>query len=83
MRIGVDYYPEQWDRSLWEKDVAMMKDAGVKVVRMGEFAWSRLEPQEGKYDFSWLDEIIGLFEKAGIEVFLGTPTNTPPLWLYE
>ncbi len=83
MRIGVDYYPEQWDRSLWEKDVAMMKDAGVKVVRMGEFAWSRLEPQEGKYDFSWLDEIIGLFEKAGIEVFLGAPTNTPPLWLYE
>ena len=83
MKIGVDYYPEQWDRSLWEKDVAMMKDAGVKVVRMGEFAWSRLEPKEGKYDFGWLDEVIGMFDKAGIEVFLGTPTNTPPLWLYE
>ncbi len=83
MKIGVDYYPEQWERSLWEKDVAMMKDAGVKVVRMGEFAWSRLEPKEGKYDFGWLDEVIGLFDKAGIEVFLGTPTNTPPLWLYE
>ena len=83
MKIGVDYYPEQWDKTLWEKDVAMMKEAGVQVVRMAEFAWSRLEPEEGKYDFAWLDEIIALFEQAGIEVFLCTPTNTPPLWLYE
>lgn len=83
MRIGIDYYPEQWDKRLWKKDVSMMREAGVGVVRMAEFAWSRLEPQEGKYDFSWLDEIISLFEEAGIEVFLGTPTSTPPLWLYE
>lgn len=82
MKIGVDYYPEHWDKSLWKKDVEMMKQAGVKVVRMGEFAWDRMEPAEGKYDFKWLDEIIDYFEDAGIEVVLGTPTNTPPLWLY-
>lgn len=83
MKIGVDYYPEQWDKALWKKDVALMKETGVQVVRMAEFAWSRLEPKEGQYDFTWLDEIIGLFQQAEIEVFLCTPTNTPPLWLFE
>ena len=83
MKIGVDYYPEQWDRSLWEQDVCRMKEAGVEIVRMAEFAWSCLEPREGVYDFSWLDEIIDLFEANGIEVFLCTPTCTPPQWLFE
>lgn len=83
MKIGVDYYPEQWDRSLWEQDVCRMKEAGVEIVRMAEFAWSCLEPKEGVYDFSWLDEIIDLFEANGIEVFLCTPTCTPPQWLFE
>lgn len=83
MKIGVDYYPEQWDKSLWAKDVEMMREAGVKIVRMAEFAWSRLEPKEGKYQFEWLDEIVDLFEQAEIEVVLCTPTNTPPLWLFE
>ena len=82
MKIGVDYYPEQWDKSLWEKDVSMMKEAGIKLVRMAEFAWSRLEPKEGKYDFAWLDSVIDLFNRAGIKVILCTPTNTPPSWLY-
>ena len=83
MKIGVDYYPEQWDRSLWEQDVCRMKEAGVEIVRMAEFAWSCLEPREGVYDFFWLDEIIDLFEANGIEVFLCTPTCTPPQWLFE
>lgn len=83
MKIGVDYYPEQWDRSLWEQDVCRMKEAGVEIVRMAEFAWSCLEPREGVYDFSWLDAIIDLFEANGIEVFLCTPTCTPPQWLFE
>ena len=83
MRIGVDYYPEHWDKSLWEQDANRMKEAGVNIVRMAEFAWSRLEPAEGEYCFEWLDEAIDLFAARGIEVFLGTPTCTPPLWLFE
>lgn len=83
MRIGVDYYPEHWDRSLWEKDADLMQKTGVEVVRMGEFAWCRLEPAEGKYDFDWLDEMIEIFAQRKIDVVIGTPTNCPPLWLYE
>ncbi|WP_305024029.1 beta-galactosidase [Paenibacillus lacisoli] len=81
--VGVDYYPEQWDRSLWEQDAVLMKEAGVHVVRMAEFAWSRLEPQEGRYDLAWLDEAIDLFGRYEIAVVLGIPTMTPPLWLTQ
>ena len=83
MKIGVDYYPEHWDESLWEQDADRMKEIGVKIVRMAEFAWSRLEPEEGTYDFGWLDKAVSLFVDRGIEVFLCTPTSTPPLWLFE
>ena len=58
MRIGVDYYPEHWDRSLWEQDADLMQKTGVKLVRMAEFAWSSMEPQEGQFTFKWLDEVI-------------------------
>ena len=83
MKIGVDYYPEQWEEALWEQDADQMQKIGVKLVRMAEFAWSRLEPEEGKFDFSWLDRAVSVFEERGIEVFLCTPTCTPPLWLFE
>ena len=83
MRIGVDYYPEHWDKSLWEQDADLMQKTGVKVVRMGEFAWCRFEPTEGNFCFEWLDEIINIFSMRNIDVVLCTPTNCPPLWLYE
>lgn len=83
MRIGVDYYPEHWDRKLWQEDADRMQEAGVKIVRMADFAWSRLEPKEGEYCFEWLDEAIDLFAKRQIQVFLCTPTCTPPQWLFE
>ena len=83
MKIGVDYYPEHWDKNLWEKDAKDMKEAGVEIVRMAEFAWSRLEPEEGIYCFEWLDEIVELFARKQMQVFLSTPTCTPPLWLFE
>jgi beta-galactosidase len=83
MKIGVDYYPEQWDRSLWEQDASLMAQTGVKLVRLAEFAWSKLEPKDGTFDFGWLDEAIGIFQKFGIEVVMSIPTNCPPLWLYE
>ncbi len=83
MRIGVDYYPEHWDKSLWAADADLMKETGVRIVRMGEFAWSRFEPHEGEICFDWLDEMIELLYERGISVVLGTPTSCPPFWLYE
>ena len=55
MKIGVDYYPEHWDRTLWRQDADLMKKSGVELVRMAEFAWSKMEPEEGIFDFAWLD----------------------------
>ncbi|MBQ3156807.1 MAG: beta-galactosidase [Clostridia bacterium] len=83
MKIGVAYYPEHWDKSLWAADADLMQQTGVKLVRLAEFAWCRLEPREGVFDFAWLDEAIDLFAKRGIEVVLCTPTSCPPMWLYE
>ena len=83
MRIGVDYYPEHWDKSLWVADADLMIKTGVKVVRMAEFVWCKMEPQEGVFDFEWLDEIVEILAKRGMEVVLCTPTSCPPLWLYE
>ena len=83
MKIGVNYYPEHWDKALWAADADLMKKTGVQIVRMAEFAWSRMEPREGEFDFAWLDEAVALFAERGIEVILGTPTGCPPMWLYE
>ncbi len=81
--FGVDYYPEQWDRSLWDSDARRMKEMGIKAARLMEFAWVLLEPREGKYDFSLFDEAIKVLAKEDIKVVLGTPTATFPVWLYE
>ena len=83
MRIGVDYYPEHWDRALWEADAELMQKTGVQIVRLGEFAWSRFEPKENEFEFGWLDEAIEMFAARGSDVVLCTPTSCPPLWLYE
>ena len=83
MRIGVDYYPEQWDKAMWEKDAETMARTGVKLIRIGEFSWSRIEPREGEFDFTWLDDVIGIFSAYAIGTILCTPTNCSPLWLYE
>ena len=81
--LGVDYYPEHWDKSLWREDAERMKKAGVSIIRVGEFAWSMLEPEEGRFEFDWLDEAVRIFSGAGIDIIIGTPTNCPPRWLYE
>ncbi|MCR5201647.1 MAG: beta-galactosidase [Lachnospiraceae bacterium] len=83
IKIGLDYYPEQWDEDFLPKDVEHMKKSGVKIVRLGEFAWSRIEKKEGEFDFGWLDRAVEEFGKAGIEVMLSVPTNTPPRWLFR
>lgn len=83
IKIGVDYYPEQWQETLWGEDIRRMKEAGVSVVRIAEFSWSRLEPREGTFDFAWLDKAVELLAAAGMQIVLGTPTNCPPLWMYR
>jgi beta-galactosidase len=81
IRLGAAYYPEQWPRERWALDAELMAEAGLSLVRMGEFAWAELEPEAGRFDFAWLDEAIDLFAGHGLEVVLGTPTATPPIWL--
>jgi beta-galactosidase len=81
--FGVDYYPEHWPQSRWPIDARMMREAGIGLVRMGEFSWAKMEPAEGKFDFAWLDEAIAVVAKEEIQVVLGTPTATPPAWIIE
>ena len=91
MYFGVDYHPEHWvypyagtpenPEARWQRDIDLMVEAGVNVVRMGEFAWGLYELEEGKYDFEWMRRAMDLFAKAGIKVVLGTPTAAPPVWL--
>ena len=80
---GADYYPEACDESQWEKDAAMMQEAGFNFVRLGEFAWAKMEPQEAHFDFAWLDRALKVLNAHGIRAVLGTPTASPPAWLYE
>jgi len=81
--MGTAWYPEQWPESRWEEDLRMMEAADLKVVRIAEFAWSRMEPSEGHYDFDWLERAINLAGKHHIVSVLGTPTATPPAWLTQ
>ncbi|MEQ8480379.1 MAG: beta-galactosidase [Hoeflea sp.] len=81
--IGTCYYPEHWPREVWEEDARRMAEAGLTWVRIGEFAWSRLEPEPGGYEFDWLDSAIAVLGKAGLRVVLGTPTATPPRWMLD
>ena len=78
---GAAYYPEAWPEEDIDKDIKYMKEMNVNVVRMAEFAWAKMEPQEGVYDFEWLHKIIDKLHANGIDVILGTPTATPPAWL--
>ncbi len=77
---GGDYNPEQWPASTWREDVRLMREAGVNLVTVGVFSWARLEPQEGRFDFAWLREVLDLLEGAGIGADLATPTASPPPW---
>jgi len=81
--LGTDWYPEQWPESRWEEDLRLMEAAHIKVVRIAEFAWSRMEPSEGHFDFDWLERAINLAAKHGIVSVLGTPTAAPPAWLTQ
>jgi beta-galactosidase len=79
--LGVAWYPEQWPEAAWERDLTSMEAAGIRVVRIGEFAWSSLEPAEGRFEFAWLDHAIARAAAHHIVTVLGTPTDAPPAWL--
>ncbi len=78
---GCDYYPEHVPESWWEEDARRMQEAGFNVVRIGEFAWAKIEPAEGCYDWGWLDRAIDILASHGLRIVLGTPTAAPPPWL--
>ena len=83
MKIGVDYYPENWDSKLWNRDAEIMAKSGVQLVRIGGLGWSVLEPRSGQFNTNWLDEIIKIFTALNMQIVMSVPTNTPPLWMYE
>jgi len=81
MYVGVDYYPEHWPRERWDFDARAMRRAGFNVVRLAEFAWVKLEPVEGRFEFAWLDEALAVLNREGISAILGTPTGAMPAWV--
>ncbi|GIK58056.1 MAG: beta-galactosidase [Chloroflexi bacterium] len=81
MKFGVCYYPEQWPAERWAADARMMREAGLEMVRIAEFAWAKMEPADGRYTWEWLDKAIETLAAAGLDVILGTPTAAPPAWL--
>jgi len=78
---GVYYYPEHWDASQWDRDLKKIADMGFEFTHYAEFAWQQLEPEEGKFDFAWLDEAVKLAVKHNLKVIMCTPTGAPPVWL--
>ena len=81
MFYGVAYYPEHWPEKNWANDARNMRECGMDGVRIGEFAWCKMEPEDGVFDFAWLDRAIATLGDAGLKVIIGTPTATPPSWL--
>ncbi len=79
--VGAYYYPEHWDESQWDRDLKKMADMGFEFTHFAEFAWAQLEPEEGRYEFGWLDNAIALAAKYNLKVVLCTSTATPPVWL--
>jgi beta-galactosidase len=81
--LGAAWYPEQWPEARWEADLTLMQQAGIHMVRVGEFAWSRMEPSEGQYDLDWLERAIAAAARHNISTVIGTPTPAPPAWLTQ
>ncbi|MFH1740814.1 MAG: beta-galactosidase [bacterium] len=79
---GAAYYPELWPDKI-DEDIRLMKEVGIDLVRVGEFAWSKMEPEDGQFTFEWIEEVLDKTHAAGISTILCTPTPTPPVWLTE
>ena len=83
MKLGVCYYPEHWPEAWWAEDAAQMRAVGISHVRIAEFAWSRIEPEPGRFDWAWLDRAVAVLHAQGLKVVMCTPTATPPKWLVD
>ena len=81
--LGVCYYPEHWSEDVWERDAARMAEVGIQWARIGEFAWSRLEPTPGNLTFDWIIRAMDVLGRHGLKVVFGTPTATPPRWMVD
>lgn len=79
--VGAYYYPEHWDPAQWDRDLKKMAEMGFEYTHFAEFAWAQLEPEEGKYDFTWLDKAVELATQYNLKVVMCTSTATPPVWL--
>ena len=80
---GAAYYHEYMPYDRLDKDVALMHQAGLTVVRMGESTWSLWEPEDGHFEYAWMDRVVAAMQKAGIKVIMGTPTYSIPTWMYH
>jgi len=80
---GAAYYTEYMPYERLDQDVQLMQQAGISVVRMGESSWGLWEPQDGRFEYAWMDRVIDRMQKAGIKVILGTPTYSVPAWMYK
>ena len=81
--LGTCYYPEHWSEETWQEDAKKMVELGLRLVRIGEFSWSKLEPSPGNYSWGWLDRAIDVLGAHGLQVVLGTPSATPPRWMID
>ncbi|MGL5314746.1 MAG: beta-galactosidase [Peptostreptococcaceae bacterium] len=81
MYLGVDYYPEHWDQNMIDEDLENILELNCNVIRIGEFAWHKMESTEGNFDFSYFDKVIAKAKEKGLKVIFGTPTATMPAWL--
>jgi beta-galactosidase len=81
MKLGVCYYPEHWPQERWPEDARLMRQAGLSLVRLADFAWALMEPKEGELNWDWLDRAIEILAAEGLQVILCTPTASPPAWL--
>ena len=83
LHLGAAFYPEHWPEERWPEDIRLMREAGLTVARLAEFAWSTLEPAAGQFDFDWLERVITMLAEADLVSVLGTPTAAPPAWLVQ
>jgi beta-galactosidase len=83
IEYGTDYYAEDWPPERWEIDAQLMQQAKLHVVRLVDTNWERLEPEEGRYDFAWLDRVLEVLNRHGIRAVLCTSSYVPPAWLIQ
>lgn len=83
IHLGAAWYPEHWHESRWAEDLRLMREAGLTVLRLGEFAWADLEPEEGVFNLDWLERAISLAAEHDLVCVIGTPTAAPPAWLTQ